>query len=274
MSADFWTELTLKGTEEEIFSMLKVMRMYGDKYEEYKKHHNCAYLENDYEGLSDEDLLVHAKNAKGKLEIECSGPYGVFGLLEEVALFKDLADAAPTASFTGLISGFDSGGDQELKGTLRAGLLKQYTKYPCDEFDEDFDDEDDFDGGGRRSKWDDISVYNPVTKKWNDPADTAKKKKKQSQKNVSWDFTEIDSIAYQDKIFVLTGFDAAEEEKAIKKIQERGGIIKKSTVLKTDYLIVQETYDHETTKYTRAKELQKQGKNIAIISSTTFFSMD
>ena len=88
-----------------------------------------------------------------------------------------------------------------------------------------------------------------------------------------WDFSAVDSIEFEGKIFVLTGFGAQEEEKITQEIQKRGGTVKSSTVVKTDYLIVMEDYDHATTKYQKAKELQAQGKNIAIISSKMFYSV-
>lgn len=87
-----------------------------------------------------------------------------------------------------------------------------------------------------------------------------------------WDFSVVDAIEFEGKIFVLTGFGAQEEEKITQEIQKRGGTVKSSTVVKTDYLIVMEDYDHATSKYQKAKELQAQGKNVAIISSKMFYS--
>ena len=87
-----------------------------------------------------------------------------------------------------------------------------------------------------------------------------------------WEFSSVDAIVFQDKIFVLSGFGADEEAKITEKIQSLGGIVKSSTVVKTDYLIVMEEYSRVTTKYQKAKELQKQGKNLAIISSSAFYA--
>ena len=78
-------------------------------------------------------------------------------------------------------------------------------------------------------------------------------------------------IEFKDKIFVLTGFDTREENKITSIITERGGIIKSSTVLKTDYLVV--SGDYSSKKYERAVELKQKGKNIAIISSEQFYSL-
>ncbi len=83
-------------------------------------------------------------------------------------------------------------------------------------------------------------------------------------------FTPIESITFQDKIFVLTGFSATDEGKITNTIVSKGGIVKSSVVLKTDYLIVNSAYDHETSKYLKALELLEKGKNIAIISDQQF----
>ena len=69
----------------------------------------------------------------------------------------------------------------------------------------------------------------------------------------------------------LTGFDTQEENKITSIITERGGIIKSSTVLKTDYLVVKG--DYSSRKYERAVELNQEGKNIAIISSEQFYNL-
>ena len=87
-----------------------------------------------------------------------------------------------------------------------------------------------------------------------------------------WDFSDVASIDFEGKIFVLTGFGVQEEERITQEIQKRGGIVKSSLVVKTDYLVVMEDYDHATTKYQKAKDLQEQGKNIAIISSKMFYA--
>lgn len=74
----------------------------------------------------------------------------------------------------------------------------------------------------------------------------------------------------KDKIFVLTGFDDTTEAKYVKIIEDSGGIVKSNTVLKTNYLVYNPNYDHETIKLKRAKELVEQGKRIAIVSEEEF----
>ena len=85
---------------------------------------------------------------------------------------------------------------------------------------------------------------------------------------------DVDEIVFEGKIFVLTGHDGKTEEKITGIINERGGEVNSSTVLKTDYLIVNENYEHDaTTKYNRALELREKGKNIMIVGSERFFEL-
>ena len=61
----------------------------------------------------------------------------------------------------------------------------------------------------------------------------------------------VDTLNFEGNIFVLTGFGADEEHRLTGLITGKGGEIKTSVVLKTNYLIVNEEYDHVTTKYKR-----------------------
>ena len=74
----------------------------------------------------------------------------------------------------------------------------------------------------------------------------------------------------KDQVFVLTGFSDAVEDKYKTVIEQSGGIVKNSTVLKTNYLVYNPNYDHETTKLKRAKELIAQGKDIALLTEDEF----
>lgn len=74
----------------------------------------------------------------------------------------------------------------------------------------------------------------------------------------------------KDQVFVLTGFSDAVEDKYKTVIEQSGGIVKNSTVLKTNYLVYNPNYDHETTKLKRAKELIVQGKDIALLTEDEF----
>lgn len=79
------------------------------------------------------------------------------------------------------------------------------------------------------------------------------------------------SQIFSGKIFVMTGFDAKTEKLLTNQIESRGGLIKSSVVLNTDYLIVNPNYGSETTKLKRAKELNSKGKNIKILTEKEFY---
>ena len=68
------------------------------------------------------------------------------------------------------------------------------------------------------------------------------------------------------KIFVHTGLSETDEHEFKQIVNDNGGEVKSSTVLKTDYLVYNADYDHETRKLRRARELQDQGKEITILT--------
>lgn len=68
------------------------------------------------------------------------------------------------------------------------------------------------------------------------------------------------------KIFVHTGLSSDEEHELERLVTANGGTVKSSTVVKTDYLIYNENYGHETTKLRKARELKAKGKDISIIT--------
>ena len=87
-----------------------------------------------------------------------------------------------------------------------------------------------------------------------------------------WQIMKVDSILFEGKIFVLTGLDDADKARAEALIESKGGVVKSAVVLATDYLIVNEQFDHKTTKYKRAIELNTdKGKDIQIISLEDFW---
>ena len=111
-----------------------------------------------------------------------------------------------------------------------------------------------------------------ITKRIVKPLDAFETESLESD-NTIFSFDEIDEIEFDGKIFVLTGFDGDEEEKITKIITTKGGEVKSSTVLKTNYLIVKEDYNHKTNKYNKAFELKENGKNLYIIGAKLFYEL-
>ena len=174
MSADFNTELTVKGTKEEYLAILKVLHTYADeRRQQYREQRNCWYLD----GMIGEDTekAVEEYLEKGVFSIGFSGPYGVMNgpVTDEVDLFERLADAAPGCSFEGSISGWNPGAERGIDAKLENGLL--YLRYTYKEFggkwDENDDDEDDLDEddeeceGEESLGWD--RVYDPISHQYN-----------------------------------------------------------------------------------------------------------
>ena len=68
------------------------------------------------------------------------------------------------------------------------------------------------------------------------------------------------------KSFVLTGFGAKDEKKITDEIVSRGGVVKSSVSNKTDFVIFFSGYGQETSKLSKAKDLNATGKNITILN--------
>ena len=144
MSADLNTFIRIKGAPEELFLLLEVLKKFEkDNYEQYGKGRDCAYIEwveikvgshmQKLEALDDDGIRGFIADHPGEIEVEASGPYGVFGELGEVGLFEEMASAAPTAYFDGVSSGFVTGADVSLRGVLEEGLLQLTEFYMTDE---------------------------------------------------------------------------------------------------------------------------------------------
>ena len=186
-ASDFNTGARIQGTNKEVLDILKVIHSYEtDKREQYREKRNCPYLmsvqisgdDDDFNqqkhlsDFSDDELIAYIEDKGCVVCVNASGPYGIFGLLEEVDLFHDMAEAAPNATFSGGMGGFGTGGDQCAGFELKDGLL--YCKYslPSDDEwddDEDYDEDDDLDEDDdwedQEPEWDDEVVYDPVKKK-------------------------------------------------------------------------------------------------------------
>ena len=144
MSADLNTHLTLEGSPEDLFLLLKVLKKFEvENSEQYGKNHDCAYIklvnikngshEEKLKSLDDDGIRSFISGNPGEIDVKASGPYGVFEKLGDVDLFKEMACAAPSASFDGFSSGFITGADVSLRGILKDGLLYLAEFYMPDE---------------------------------------------------------------------------------------------------------------------------------------------
>lgn len=229
--ANFWTTIEMKGTETELFDLLKIVRMYAvEKREQYHSEKNCAYLEgasikNTGKGidiLSDDELLEVVKESDGQISIEASGPYGVYDFVNEVSLFEELADAAPTACFEGFISGHNEGEKEVAKNVFENGLLKTFYRYPR---------EDDV------NEWDSESVYIAIPSV-DDPAMYVAQKVNKAK---------VNNIVFEKHGFAIS--ESCDNEKTlIEEIEKRGGEICKGFGKNIQYVVIGKRvkgYDHQ-----------------------------
>ena len=77
-------------------------------------------------------------------------------------------------------------------------------------------------------------------------------------------------IDFDGKKFVTTGLSIEDEEWVREQVESRGGEFKPKFVVSLSYLIYNPDYDHETTKFTRAKEQIEKGKPVQIITFEQF----
>lgn len=78
------------------------------------------------------------------------------------------------------------------------------------------------------------------------------------------------SIELEGKKVVTTGLTIADERWVQEQVESRGGEYKPKFVVSLDYLIYNPDYDHETVKYTRAKEQIEKGKDVKILTYDEF----
>ena len=176
MSADFTTEIKMKGTREDYGALLRLLKYYTiDQQEAYCNGEDVwyfdeSYLFNDiaeetiddyYETynaeffgieITDEmvDVFIKQNESDGKISLMLSGPYGRWnGPIDEIDFFERLADLTPTCWFRGVIDGFNPGGEQTATAELKDGVLTLQFTYKGYE-------DDDPDSWGK--------IYDPATK--------------------------------------------------------------------------------------------------------------
>ena len=149
MSADYNTFITIRGTQEVIAAVLRVLKSFNDERDVY---FSCVRVSSDRKelffsaidvlDLSDQEIEEFSKTLKGELFIDCDGPWGKFGMPDETRIFEEMAEAAPMSYYSADISGFDSGGRYIYEGELKDQLLHMVGQESIYGFDEDDRNED------------------------------------------------------------------------------------------------------------------------------------
>lgn len=142
MQVDVNTKLTIVGSTFEIRDMLEVIRNYilDDRKPVYFTHVEANGIYLDF--LSDDEITEIS--AVGKIKVTADGSYGDYRILNDVDIFREMAEAAPNATFEAYISydGYDYEW-QKLKYSLKDGRLHitiffMSEEEPHDAWKEDF----------------------------------------------------------------------------------------------------------------------------------------
>ncbi len=77
----------------------------------------------DIENESDEDIAALITENDGEVKMSAIGPFGHFGMLNDVDIFRDIAEAAPNAYFSAEIDGNTTYTTQHLECELKDRML-------------------------------------------------------------------------------------------------------------------------------------------------------
>ena len=129
MTADYELELKLLGNEEQLKGMLRIVALYTNKGDKpaYFSFIKVNGKEIDFSNISGEVITG------GSAMVTAYGPYGHYGELNDVSIFRDLAEAFPQGAFIAEISGYGQYEVQNLKCELKGGLLNIETYFESNE---------------------------------------------------------------------------------------------------------------------------------------------
>ena len=127
MTADYQLDITMEGTTDELKNMLGVVGLYtGEKPQSFSSI-RVSEKEIDLKNLTDE--IINEVSSSGKVIVTAYGPWGSYGELIDVGLFRDMAEVAPKAYFNAEISGSATYEVQNLKCELKDDLLNITTYF-------------------------------------------------------------------------------------------------------------------------------------------------
>ena len=117
-TADFDLTMNVECELEEAKALIEVLR----KYSEGEKGVYFSYMEVDGNDVED-DLEDFFDDFDGAMEVTALGPYGSYMMLNDVDIFRDLAEVAPNAKFDAEITGCTSYTEQSINCELEDGIL-------------------------------------------------------------------------------------------------------------------------------------------------------
>ena len=141
MAADLNTNITVQGTPEELFKILKVLKSYNNG-------NNKVYIDMVKVSGSNKTFRIDQKTNDDTLKniatfygrpdvtkdspemlVEFGGPWGKFGDPVESGIYEALADVADNAFFSGTTTGFVVGADVTTTAIYQAGKLEMRDCY-------------------------------------------------------------------------------------------------------------------------------------------------
>ncbi len=130
--AEFDVRIKLKGNAQELSAMLGVIALYNEgtkgvrfELDEIRK----GNVSERFYSLNADKIRAFAESADGEIEVRGLGPYGHYGYLNDVDIFRDMAEAAPHAEFKAEISGHTTYTWQRMNCELKDEDLHIYAEF-------------------------------------------------------------------------------------------------------------------------------------------------
>lgn len=117
MNADYYLKLKIFGDEEQIKGMLEIVGKYDETGIQYFRSVEVNEKSIDFSNIPAEVI------ASESVIITAKGPYGDYYELNDVSIFRDLAEAFPQGKFIGNIDGWGTYESQSLDCELKDGML-------------------------------------------------------------------------------------------------------------------------------------------------------
>ena len=117
MNADYYLKLKIFGDEEQIKGMLEIVGKYDETGIQYFRSVEVNEKSIDFSNIPAEVI------ASESVIITAKGPYGDYYELNDVSIFRDLAEAFPQGKFIGNIDGCGTYESQSLDCELKDGML-------------------------------------------------------------------------------------------------------------------------------------------------------
>ena len=106
MVASYQLRLTIEGSSDVLRTLIKIVSRYSGEKPQYFLGFNVNGTDVDFKIITEN--IISELTLSGVVRITAYGPYGGYSSLEEVEIFKELSEAAGTASFSGEITGSGS----------------------------------------------------------------------------------------------------------------------------------------------------------------------